>query len=126
MYAYVFVNLGVNNHVLMRKLYIFSLLVFSCLQACEPFNLERHSFKTCEKPSAAIAYIADDLTVEFFLAEEKGEIGSVGWDLGDGQNRVGKRFVYGYQKPGTYTVSILIANSCNDVVKVSKQITVSK
>ena len=108
----------------MRKLYVYFLLLTTGLQACEPFNLERKEFQVCEKPSAAIAYETDELTVEFFLNEEKGEIGSVGWDLGDGQNRVGKRFVYGYKKPGTYTVAIVIANSCNDVFRTSKQIKV--
>lgn len=108
----------------MHKRYLFFLLILTGLQACEPYNLERNTFKVCEKPSATIAYIAEGLTVEFYLTGEKGEIGSVGWDLGDGQNRVGKRFVYGYQKAGTYTVSILMANSCNDLVKTSTQITV--
>lgn len=106
----------------MRKLYF--LLVAVGLQACEPFNLERKDFQVCVKPSASIAYETDLLTVEFFLNDEKGEIGSVGWDLGNGQNRVGKRFVYGYAKPGTYTVSIVIVNSCNDIFRTSRQIKV--
>lgn len=108
----------------MHKLYVLFLLLAGCLQACEPFNLKRQEFRACEKPSANIAYEIDELTVEFYLSEEKGEIGSVGWDLGNGQNRVGKRFVYGYSKPGTYTVAIVVANSCNDVFRTTKQIKV--
>ncbi|RIV18133.1 PKD domain-containing protein [Fibrisoma montanum] len=97
------------------------------LTACEPFNLERKTFPTCAQPRVDdIGYTADQLDVTFFLVNPQGDIGAVGWDFGDGKNRgrVGTRVTYSYDRPGTYTVTIVIANRCNDSFTATREITI--
>ncbi|GAB2565677.1 PKD domain-containing protein [Spirosoma areae] len=95
--------------------------------ACEPFDLEKKNFPTCAKPSAAIGYTAGKLDVTFFLDNPQGDIGAIGWDPGDGKgrSRVGTRVTYTYEKAGTYTITLVLANACDDKFTVTRQITVS-
>ncbi|UFH53620.1 PKD domain-containing protein [Spirosoma sp. KNUC1025] len=94
--------------------------------ACEPFDLEKKTFPTCAKPSAGIGYTAGTLDVTFFLDNPQGDIGAIGWDPGDGKGngRVGNRVTYSYEKPGTYTVSLVLGNKCDDKFTATRQITV--
>lgn len=110
--------------MLKRCLYLFILLV---AVACEPFELTRKNFPVCAKPSAKIGYTVGTLDVTFFLDNPQGDIGAAGWDPGDGKGitRVGSRVAYVYDKAGRYTVTLTMANSCDDKVTVTQQITVS-
>ncbi|WP_420147142.1 PKD domain-containing protein [Spirosoma sp.] len=104
------------------------LWILLAVAACESFDLERKNFPTCAKPSAGIGYTAGTLDVTFFLENPQGDIGAVGWDPGDGkgQSRVGTRVTYVYDKAGTYTVSLILGNSCDDKFTTTRQITVRK
>ena len=108
----------------MRKQSIY-LLVILATMACEPFDLTKKNFPTCAKPSADIGYSAGQLDVTFFLENPQGDIGVVGWDPGDGKgkNRVGTRVTYNYDKAGIYTVTLVLANSCDDKFTATRQIT---
>lgn len=112
--------------MIMRKEFICCLLLMA-LTGCEPFDLERKAFPICAKPSADIGYSADRLDVTLFLENTVGDIGVVGWDPGDGsgRNRVGPRVTYNYQQAGTYTVTVVIVNSCDDTYKTLRRITVT-
>lgn len=101
------------------------LTITSLFSACEPFDLNRFEFPKCHSPRAGIAYKQDLLDVEFSLDTPTGDIGSVGWDLGDGRTRVGNPVYHNYAKPGTYTVTIVVSNSCNDVFRTSRTIKVN-
>lgn len=111
----------------MRKygLYLGMLLV---TLACEPFDLPKKNFPVCAKPYAEIGYTTGQLAVTFFLTNPQGDIGAVGWDPGDGKGvrRVGTRVTYTYDKAGTYLVSLVIANTCDDTFTATQQITVRK
>lgn len=95
--------------------------------ACESFDLEKKKFPVCAKPSASIGYTVGQLDVTFFLDNPQGDIGVAGWDPGDnkGKTRVGTRVTYNYDQPGTYTITLNIANSCDDKFTTTRQITVS-
>lgn len=101
------------------------LTVTSLFLGCEPLELSRFEFPKCQTPQAGIAYKQDLLDVELSLVAPTGDIGSVGWDLGDGRTRVGNPIYHRYAKPGTYTVTIIVANSCDDVFRMSRSIKVS-
>ena len=109
--------------MLKRLLFGLLLLAFS---GCEPLDLERKNFPVCAAPSADIGVTSDLLDVTFFLDNPKGDIGAIGWDPGDGKgkNRVGNRVTYNYEKAGTYTVSLVIVNQCDDKFTTTRQITV--
>lgn len=109
----------------MRRLFV-CLLLLSIVSACEPFDLTKKNFPICVKPSADIGVTVDRLDVTFFLLNPQGDIGVVGWDPGDGKgkSRVGTRVTYNYDRPGTYTVTLTIANQCDDKFTVSSPITV--
>ena len=102
------------------------LLMLLAVMACEPFDLTKKNFPVCAKPSARIGYTVGLLDVTFFLENPQGDIGVVGWDPGDGKgkNRVGTRVTYNYDKAGTYTVTLILANSCDDHFNTTQQITV--
>lgn len=102
------------------------LLVSLLTVACEPFDLTKKNFPVCARPSADVGYTAGQLDVTFFLDNPQGDIGVVGWDPGDGKgrSRVGTRVTYTYDKAGTYTVTLVIANSCDDKHTATRQITV--
>lgn len=106
---------------------IICLLIWVIAVACEPYDLTKKTFPVCVKPMASIGYTFDNLDVTFFLENPQGDIGVVGWDPGDnkGKNRVGTRVTYNYEKAGTYTVTLLIANSCDDKFSTIRSITVS-
>lgn len=106
-----------------RLLYCLLLLV---LTACEPFDLTKKNFPACLKPTADIGFTTDRLDITLFLVDPQGDIDVVGWDPGDGKgkNRVGKRVTYNYEKAGTYTVTMVLVNACDDKLTVTKQITV--
>ena len=110
--------------MLNRLLFLLGLLT---IMACEPYDLTKKSFPVCVKPFADVGYTAGQLDVTFFLDNPQGDIGVVGWDPGDGKGRgrVGTRVIYTYDKPGTYTVTLNIANSCDDRFTKTRQITVS-
>ncbi len=93
--------------------------------ACEPFNLDKKEFPVCVKPSAGIGTIVTKLEVEFFLDNPQGEIGAAGWDLGDKNNRTGTRFTYRYAAAGTYAVTLVLSNRCNDTFTTTRTITVT-
>lgn len=103
------------------------LLGFLTLMACEPYDLTKKNFPTCAKPYARVGYTAGKLDVTFFLENAQGDIGAVGWDPGDGKgrSRVGTRVTYTYDSPGTYTVTLTLANSCDDKFTTTGKITVS-
>ncbi|MFD2933434.1 PKD domain-containing protein [Spirosoma flavum] len=103
------------------------LLILLAMMACEPFDLTKKNFPVCAKPSAAIGYTAGQLDVTLFLDNPQGDIGIAGWDPGDGKgkNRVGTRVTYSYDKAGTYTVTLVLANLCDDTFTTTRQITVS-
>ena len=113
-----------SNVMLNRLLFLLGLLT---LMACEPFDLTKKNFPTCAKPYATVGYTAGQLDVTFFLDNVQGDIGAVGWDPGDGKgrSRVGTRVTYTYDKAGTYTVTLTLANSCDDKFTTTRQITVS-
>lgn len=106
------------------KTVLFFLLL--SLAACEPFDLAQKQFPVCTAPSAGIGYTIGRLDVTFFLDNPQGDIGSVGWDPGDnqGRNRVGTRVTYQYDKPGTYLVTLVIVNLCDDKFTITRSITV--
>lgn len=110
--------------MLKRSIY---LLVLVTMMACEPFDLTKKTFPTCAKPSAGIGYTVGLLDVTFFLDNPQGDIGVVGWNPGDGKgkSRVGSRVTYIYDKAGTYTITLVLANSCDDNFTTTRQITVS-
>lgn len=101
-------------------------VVLLAAMACEPFDLAKKNFPVCAKPSAGIGYTAGFLDVTFFLDNPQGDIGVIGWNPGDGKgvNRVGSRVTYLYDKAGTYTVTLILANSCDDTFTTTRQITV--
>ena len=109
--------------MLNRSIY---LLIVLAMMACEPFDLAKKTFPTCVKPSAGIGYAVGSLDVTFFLDNPQGDIGVVGWDPGDGKSkgRVGSRVTDTYDKAGTYTVTLVLANSCDDSFTTTRQITV--
>ncbi|WP_128544880.1 PKD domain-containing protein [Larkinella soli] len=107
-----------------RVLSFLILLTFGCL-GCEPFDLDQKSFPVCTKPSATIGYTAAKLEVTYFLENQKGDVGAIGWDLGDGRNRSGPQFTVFYEKPGVYTVTLVLNNQCDDKYTTSRQITVT-
>lgn len=97
------------------------------LSACEPFDLAKKNFIVCAKPSADVGYTSSQLGVTLFLDNPQGDIDVVGWDAGDGsgKSRAGDRVTYFYDQPGTYTVTLTIANSCDDRFTKTQQITVT-
>ena len=109
----------------MLKVFITLILISLCCAACEPFDLDQKNFPICEKPEGTIGFTVAKLEVTFFLENKKGDVGAVGWDLGDGRNRSGNQFTVFYDKPGTYTVTMVLANQCDDKVTVSRQVTVT-
>ncbi|MFC5411190.1 PKD domain-containing protein [Larkinella bovis] len=109
----------------MMKVFIALILICLCCVSCEPFDLDQKNFPVCEKPEGTIGFTATKLEVTFFLENQKGEIGAVGWDLGDGRNRSGKQFTVLYEKPGTYNVSMVLANQCDDKFTASRLVTVT-
>ena len=98
------------------------------LLGCEPFSLERKTFPVCTSPTAAIGVTSDRLDVTFFLDKPQGDITVAGWDPGDGRgvNRVGPRVTYNYAQAGTYTVTLVLVNGCDDKFTTTRQITLSK
>ncbi len=102
-------------------------MILLATMACEPFDLSKKNFPVCVKPSAEIGYTVGQLDVTFFLDNPQGDIGVVGWDPGDGKgkNRVGTRVTYNYDKAGTYTITLVLANLCDDKFTTTRQITVS-
>ena len=108
----------------MRKLFVFLLLLV--LTACEPFDLTHKTFPTCTKPTAGIGVTIGQLDVTFFLDNPQGDIGGAGWDPGDGKgrSRVGTRVTYVYDQPGTYTVTLVLVNTCDDKYTITRTITV--
>ena len=109
----------------MRLLSVYCLLLVG-LMACEPFDLTKKNFPACIKPTADIGVTIDRLDVTLFLKDQQGDIGAVGWDPGDGKgkNRMGARVTYNYEKAGTYTVTMVLVNSCDDKFTKTAQITV--
>ena len=97
------------------------------LTGCEPFDLTKKNFPACVKPTADIGFTTDRLDVTLFLKDPQGDIGAVGWDPGDskGKNRVGARVTYNYEKMGTYVVTMVLVNSCDDKFTKTAQITVT-
>ena len=100
------------------------LLLVWLATGCDSYNLQRASFPVCAKPSAAIGVQTDLLEATLFLTDKQGDIGVVGWTLGDGRNKMGDRIKVAYDKPGTYTVTAILANSCDDKFTTSRPITV--
>lgn len=96
------------------------------LMACEPFDLERRTFPTCQKPSADIGATITGRDVTFFLQNPQGDIGTAGWDPGDGSGsaRVGTRVTYSYANAGTYTVTLRIINLCDDQFSTTRTLTI--
>lgn len=94
------------------------------LVACEPYDLARKPFPVCVKPAASIGYVATGLDVTFFVDNPTGDIGSAGWDPGDGRGRtpVGARVTYHYNRPGTYTLTLNLVNACDDRFSTTRQI----
>ncbi|MGA0559176.1 PKD domain-containing protein [Larkinella sp. VNQ87] len=109
----------------MMKVCCVLILLCLCCWSCEPFDLDQKSFPVCEKPEGSIGYTVSRLEVTFFLENAKGDIGAIGWDLGDGRNRSGNQFTVLYDKPGTYNVSMVLANQCDDKFTASRLVTVS-
>ena len=115
-----------NSLRTMCQRFIYCLLLLA-LTACEPFDLTKKNFTPCIKPTADIGITMDRLDVTLFLKDPQGDIDVVGWDPGDGKgkNRVGNRVTYNYEKAGSYTVTMVIVNSCDDKLTKTTQITVS-
>lgn len=93
---------------------------------CESYNLERATFPVCGKPSATIQYTPDRLEVVFWLGDKQGDIGAIGWYLGDGRYKTGERIKIAYTQPGNYTVTLVLANACDDTFTTTLPITVTK
>lgn len=112
--------------MILRRRSVYCLMLLA-LTACEPFDLTKKNFPACAKPRADIGVTVDRLDVTFFVKDPQGDIGVVGWDPGDGKgkNRVGTRVTYNYEKAGTYTVSMVLVNSCDDKFAVTAPVTVS-
>lgn len=111
--------------ITMIKIFAALILLSLCCTACEPFDLDQKSFPVCTKPEATIGLTVAKLEVTFFLENQKGDIGAVGWDLGDGRNRAGNQFTVFYDKPGTYNISLVLANECDDKFTASRLVTVT-
>ncbi|RRA97671.1 PKD domain-containing protein [Larkinella rosea] len=109
----------------MIKVFIALVLISLCCSACEPFDLDQKNFPICEKPEGSIGFSATKLEVTFYLENQKGDIGAVGWDLGDGRNRSGTQFTAVYAKAGTYNVTMVLANQCDDKFTISRQVSVT-
>lgn len=109
--------------MLKRSIY---LLVLLAMVACEPFDLAKKNFPVCAKPSAKIGYTIGQLDVTFFVDKPQGDIVVAGWDPGDGKgrSRVGTRVTYLYDQPGTYTITLVLVNACDDKFTVTRPITV--
>jgi hypothetical protein len=109
----------------MRHPYVYCFLLMG-LMACEPFDLTRKNFPACIKPTADIGVTIDRLDVTLFVKDQQGDIGAVGWDPGDGKgkSRLGARVTYNYEKAGTYTITMVLVNSCDDKFTKTTQITV--
>jgi PKD repeat protein len=109
----------------MRLSIVYSLFLVG-LTACEPFDLSKKNFPACTKPTADIGVTIDRLDVTLFLKDQQGDIGAVGWDPGDGKgkSRLGARVTYNYEKAGTYTITMVLVNSCDDKFTKTAQITV--
>ncbi|MFD1144433.1 PKD domain-containing protein [Larkinella insperata] len=107
------------------KVLLALILISLCCFGCEPFDLDQKNFPICEKPEGGIGYTVSNLEVTFYLENPKGDIGAVGWDLGDGRNRSGNQFTVIYQKAGTYKVSMILANQCDDRYTATQLVTVS-
>lgn len=110
----------------MRRYVIYSFLLL-ILASCEPFDLTKKNFPACIPPTAEIGFTADRLDVTLFLKDPQGDIGTVGWDPGDGagKSRSGARVTYNYAKAGSYTVTMVLVNSCDDKVTRTQRITVT-
>lgn len=110
----------------MRRRLVYCLFIL-VLTACEPLDLAKKNFPACDKPMAAIGFTTDRLDVTLFIDNPQGDIGAVGWDPGDGKgkNRVGARVTYNYERAGTYTVTMVLVNSCDDKFTLTKQLTVA-
>ena len=110
----------------MRQCVVYCLL-FTVLTGCEPLDLTKKNFTACVKPTADIGFATDRLDITLFLKDPQGDIGAVGWDPGDskGKNRVGARVTYNYEKAGTYLVTMVLVNSCDDKFTKTAQITVT-
>ncbi len=91
---------------------------------CESYNLQRATFPACGKPSATIGVTTDQLEATLFLTDKQGDIGVIGWAMGDGRNKTGDQVKVAYGKPGTYTVTVILANACDDKFTTSRPITV--
>lgn len=102
-------------------------LLLLLLTGCEPFDLTKKNFPACVKPTAEIGFTTDRLDITLFLKDQQGDIIAVGWDVGDGKgkSRVGARVIYTYEKAGTYPVTMVLVNSCDDKFTKTAQITVS-
>ncbi|QJW90794.1 PKD domain-containing protein [Spirosoma taeanense] len=109
----------------MGKLFIVGIILLA-LTGCEPYDLERKRFPVCSKPSAEIGVTIDRLDVTFFLFNPQGDITVAGWDPGDGKgkNRVGPRVTYNYEKAGTYIVTLVLVNACDDTFTTTRDITI--
>ncbi|QKZ15141.1 PKD domain-containing protein [Spirosoma sp. KUDC1026] len=110
--------------MLQRVIWFF---LFVLLAGCEPFDLERKNFPVCSTPRAAIGVVKDRLDVTFFLQDPEGTIDIATWDPGDGKNviRTGSRVTYNYEKAGSYTVKLVLVNTCDDSYTISQEITVT-
>ncbi len=104
---------------------VFVPLVVWLSVGCEPYNLDRATFPVCAKPSATINYTVDQREVTFSLGNKQGDIGATGWDLGDGRYKTGERVKVAYSQPGTYAVTVVLANACDDKFTASRSITVT-
>lgn len=93
--------------------------------SCKSYNLERATFPVCAKPSASINFTGDQLEAILALDNKQGDIGAIGWDLGDGRHKTGERIKVAYGKPGTYTVTIVLANACDDTFTTARSITIT-
>ncbi|MBC8151976.1 MAG: PKD domain-containing protein [Bacteroidetes bacterium] len=65
------------------------------------------------------------MEVVLFLENKQGDIGAVGWNQGDGRYKTGERIKIAYNRSGTYTATVILANTCDDSFVTSRIISVT-
>lgn len=105
-----------NRPISLFILFFFCILFISC----EPWNLEKKTFPTCDAPSAKITTNISKLTVNINLVPLTGPITKIIWNFGDGNSSDKiESFAYTYKNPGRYTIRVSIFNACNDTQQYS-------
>lgn len=83
-----------------------------------------HSFSYCDQTTSNYLYTFNGLTVDLDASGSQGTGLTYYWTLGDGTTAVGATPTHTYASSGTYTIDLLLVNSCGDSSTVQFDITV--